>query len=267
VRRLLTGVNWRAFAALLLTGLLGVVAVLPYTMELVGSGIFGQAAAADIPMPLVLTLALLQNGILLALTIFIGLVLSERVGLRMPLIGAWTTGTRASVAQAVVLLPALLAGAAVGATLVAIDALVFLRHLPPPMQRLFAMPLWKRLLAGVLYGGITEELLMRLFLMSLVAWLCGRWWKTPGGLPSSGAFWIAIVLVAVLFGLGHLPATSAVTPLTTTLVLRSLILNGIAGTAFGYLYWKRGLEAAMIGHMSAHLVLQIPGFIILTRML
>jgi membrane protease YdiL (CAAX protease family) len=164
-------------------------------------------------------------------------------------------------------LPALLVGAVVGATLVAIEALVFLQHLTLPMQRLFAMPLWKRLLAGVLYGGITEELLMRLFLMSLVAWLCGRWWKTPGGLPSSGAFWIAIVLVAVLFGLGHLPATSAVTPLTTTLVLRSLILNGIAGTAFGYLYWRHGLEAAMIGHMSAHLVMQIPGVIILTRML
>ena len=47
MRHLLTGVNWRAFAALLLTGLLGVAAVLPYTMELVGSGIFGQAAAPD----------------------------------------------------------------------------------------------------------------------------------------------------------------------------------------------------------------------------
>ena len=74
MRRLLTGVNWRAFAALLLAGLLGVAAVLPYVMELVGSGIFGQAAAPDVPMPLVLTLALLQNGILLAVTILIGLV-------------------------------------------------------------------------------------------------------------------------------------------------------------------------------------------------
>jgi hypothetical protein len=49
--------------------LLGVVAVLPYMMELVGSGIFGQAPAPGIPMPLVFTLALLQNGILLAVTI------------------------------------------------------------------------------------------------------------------------------------------------------------------------------------------------------
>jgi hypothetical protein len=61
--------------------------------------------------------------------------------------------------------------------------------------------------------------------------------------------------------------TSAITPLTTMLVVRALVLNGIAGIIFGYLYWKHGLEAAMIGHMSAHLVMQIPGFIILTRML
>jgi hypothetical protein len=84
VRRLLTGLNWKAFAMLLLAGLLGVVAVLPYMMNLVGSGIFAQGAAPDVPMPLVLTLAL-QNGILLAVTILIGLILSERIGLRMPL--------------------------------------------------------------------------------------------------------------------------------------------------------------------------------------
>lgn len=266
MRRLLAGVNWKAFGVLLAAGLFGVLAIFPYLMELVESSMFAQVPASDLPMPLVLALALLQNGVLLALTILIGLVLSERTGLRMPLIQAWTMGKRASVAQAGVL-PALLAGAAVGATLVATDALVFLRHLPPPMHALFTIPLWKRLLAGVLYGGITEELVMRLFLVSLVAWLCGRWWRTPDGLPTSGAFWIAIVLVAVLFGLGHLPATSVVTPLTTTIVLRALVLNGIAGVAFGYLYWRHGLEAAMIGHMSAHLVMQIPGVVILTRML
>jgi membrane protease YdiL (CAAX protease family) len=99
------------------------------------------------------------------------------------------------------------------------------------MHSLFAIPLWKRLLGAVLYGGITEELLMRLFLMALVAWLVGRWWRTPGGLPASGAFWIAIVLVAVLFGLGHLPATSAITPLTATIVVGALVLNGVAEIA------------------------------------
>jgi hypothetical protein len=32
-------------------------------------------------------------------------------------------------------------------------------------------------------------------------------------------------------------------------------------------YWTHGLEAAMIGYMSAHLVMQIPGVMMLTRML
>jgi hypothetical protein len=164
--------------------------------------------------------------------ILIGMSLSKRVGLRMPLVEASTTGTRASLRQAGVR-PALLAAAAVGVVLVAIEALVFLPYLPEAMHPLFAIPLWKRLLAGVLYGGITEELLMSLFLMSFVAWLCGRLVGTRDGLPTPSAFWMAIVLVAVIFGLGHLPAMSVITPLTPALVVRALVLNGVAGSRSG----------------------------------
>jgi membrane protease YdiL (CAAX protease family) len=217
-------------------------------------------------MALVVTLALVQNGILLAIVIAVGLVLSERIGLRMPLIKAWARGRSAPNPQAVVA-PGVVAGAAVGGVMVALEALFFLRHLPDAMRGLFDIPLWKRLLGGLIYGGITEELLMRLFLLSLVAWLLGRWWKTDAGTPAPGAFWVAIVVVALLFGLGHLPSTAAITPLTTTIVLRALVLNGVAGVAFGYLYWTYGLEAAMAGHMSTHVVLQIPGVILLKSLL
>lgn len=86
-------------------------------------------------------------------------------------------------------------------------------------------------------------------------------------MPTSGAFWTAIILVAVLFGLGHLPTTSAMAPLTQMLVVRAVVLNAIAGIVFGYLYWKRGLEAAMLAHMSAHLVMQIPGVLLLKSIL
>ena len=47
--------------------------------------------------------------------------------------------------------------------------------------------------------------------------------------------------------------------MTPLLAVRALLLNGIAGVAFGYLYWRWGLEAAMLGHMCTHLVLQVPG--------
>ena len=257
--------NRRVFVVLFVAGMLGVVAILPFAVDLIASMPVDKTAS-DMPMPLVVTLALVQNGILLAVAIGTGLVLSERIGLRMPLINAWATGQHSPKLTPVVM-PGVLLGAAAGVVLVGLEALFFLRHLPAGMLSIFEIPLWKRLLSGVLYGGITEELLMRLFLLSLVAWTLGRWWKAPTGIPAPGAFWAAIIVVAVLFGLGHLPATAVVTPLTSALVVRALVLNGVAGVAFGYLYWRHGLEAAMAGHMSAHVVLQIPGVILLKTLL
>jgi membrane protease YdiL (CAAX protease family) len=40
-------------------------------------------------------------------------------------------------------------------------------------------------------------------------------------------------------------------------ILRAVLLNGLGGIVFGYLYWKRGLEAAMIAHFSADIVLHV----------
>jgi membrane protease YdiL (CAAX protease family) len=258
-------IDWKIFAVLFAAGLLGVVAVLPYVFDLLGAVPAFQTQTAEMPLPLVVGLALLQNGILLAAAIVFGMILSRRVGLGMPLIRAWAT--REPLPNATPIVRAgLLVGAAAGAVLIATDAIFFLQHVPAG-KALFEIPLWKRLAAGVVYGGITEELLMRLFLMSLAAWLIGKWWKAADGMPAPGAFWAAIIVVALVFGLGHLPVTSVLAPLTSTLVLRALLLNGIAGVAFGYLYWRHGLEAAMLGHMSAHLVMQGPGTALLTRML
>jgi len=53
-------------------------------------------------------------------------------------------------------------------------------------------------------------------------------------------------------------ATSAITPLTPTFVVRALVLNGIAEVTFGHVYRKHRLEAAMTGHMSAHVVGRFP---------
>ncbi|HLO15594.1 MAG TPA: CPBP family intramembrane glutamic endopeptidase, partial [Anaerolineales bacterium] len=115
---------------------------------------------------------------------------------------------------------------------------------------------WKGFLASF-YGGIAEEILVRLFVMSFFVW-SGRFIsKTSEGKPTAIVMWIANVLAAVLFGLGHLPATALQVPLTTLVVTRAVVLNGLLGIAFGWLYWKRGLEAAMISHFSADLVLHV----------
>jgi membrane protease YdiL (CAAX protease family) len=35
------------------------------------------------------------------------------------------------------------------------------------------------------------------------------------------------------------------------------VLNSLAGLVFGWLYWRRGLKAAMVAHFSADLVLHV----------
>ncbi|HRI49762.1 MAG TPA: CPBP family glutamic-type intramembrane protease [Pseudomonadota bacterium] len=66
-----------------------------------------------------------------------------------------------------------------------------------------------------------------------------------------------ILLAALIFGAGHLPAAAALLPITPLFLARTLVLNGLVGTVCGWLFWRRGLEAAMIAHLSADLVLHV----------
>src|SRR6185312_1275696 len=107
------------------------------------------------------------------------------------------------------------------------------------------LPVWKRFLA-CFYGGGYEELFTRLFLLSVIAWLMNRSWRRPKPQLSNTAFWLANILTALLFGLGHLPSASLFMPITAIVVMAALSLNGVAGIAFGYLFRTRGLEAAIV---------------------
>src|SRR6185436_14797926 len=105
------------------------------------------------------------------------------------------------------------------------------------------------------YGGIAEEIITRLFLMSLLAWLIAKLQR-----GATGATYVAaLLLAAALFAAGHLPAAAQITPLTAPVVVRVLALNGLAGVPFGILFWKRGLEHSMVAHFCADLVLHVLG--------
>ncbi len=96
---------------------------------------------------------------------------------------------------------------------------------------------------------------MRLFLLSALAWLFSKVSHTKNGMPTRAALWSATLITACVFGLGHLPATALSTALTLLVVVRALVLNGIVGMLSGYFYWKRGLEAAILSHFTADVVL------------
>ncbi len=249
--------DWREFLILWAAGVVGVAAIFPYTLSLQG---LWQAQLPPWPAYLTPLIALqfAQNALLVAVAVALGLLLARRGGLGAPLLEARLGGEAVGRRLRALLLPSVLVGVVAAVLVIALDLLLFARLIPGAggLLSVAAPPAWQGLLASF-YGGITEELLMRLFLMSLLAWLVGLVWRVAPRRPAPGAFWAANVATAILFGLGHLPATAALTPLTPLVVVRAIVLNGIAGVGFGYLYWKKGLESAMLAHFSADIVLHV----------
>lgn len=111
------------------------------------------------------------------------------------------------------------------------------------------------LLIGVLYGGVVEEVMFRWFAMSLFAVGLSR--LVAGQASSTSRGWImptAAFGAAVLFAASHLPALAmAGAPVAIGAVVRTLVLNGIAGVVFGWLFARRDLVAAMLAHGGCHL--------------
>lgn len=110
-------------------------------------------------------------------------------------------------------------------------------------------------IASVLYGGIIEELMLRLFMMSLIALIIWKlFFRKQEAVPEKVLI-IANVAAALLFAAGHLPATYALLGELTPLVLfRCFLLNGGFGLLFGWLYRKYGIQYAILSHAMLHIV-------------
>lgn len=257
-----TIINWKVFWILWVAAILATLLLLPYALEVQSSAI--DLTKLGLPLPVILTIQIVQNGILFAIAIFAGLFFAERVGLGTPILDSAARGE--SVADKVRLILPISIILGIVSTLIVLGLEFF--YFQPAMMRelgdtVKALNLqtsqpaaWKGFLASF-YGGIAEEILLRLFVMSFFVWLGRFLSKTSDGKPTSLVFWSANILAAVLFGLGHLPTMSLLVPLTPLVIARTILLNGLIGVVCGWLYWKRGLEAAMISHFSADIVLHV----------
>jgi hypothetical protein len=251
--------SWPEFAILCGAALLGIVCVTPYTLELSRDVLKKALERMHQPMWVLVLLQSAQGFVLIGVATGLGLLIAQHIGLGAPLLEGLLAGRSVTTQAQTVIAPALIFGTASAAFLLLLEVTVFWPRLPQAMRTTVPIPaLWKRFLA-CFYGGIDEELLCRLFLLSLLAWLIGFAWHVPDGKPTLGALWLANILAAVIFGLSHLPTTATLAKLTPLLIARAILLNGIVGVVFGYLFWQYGLEAAMLAHFAADLVLHVIG--------
>jgi Type II CAAX prenyl endopeptidase Rce1-like len=204
------------------------------------------------PLWVLMLLQALQLTVLLAISILIGIGCAYRVGLRSHLIDYWVLHTPKIPYSVIEMKWSLGVGAAAAIILLLLD-----RSMQPVLPEALRAanntePSGLNLLTAMFYGGITEEILMRWGLMSLLVWIAWKGLEQGVTLPSQGIYQGAIVLAALVFGLLHLPATAAIVSLTPVVIIRALLLNGIVGIAFGWLFWQYSLEAAMLAHVSFH---------------
>jgi len=242
-------INWKLFFLLLIGGVLGTLAVLPFALTLQADLI----KELPITLPVFVILQIVQTTILLAITTFIGLTLSKKVGFKIPILEAIIDKNPVSDLLIRTIRTSVKFGIIAGILIIAFDKL-FSLFIEPITS--IAPPIWQAAIAS-LYGGITEELLMRLFLMTLITWITFKFWKSEKGEPTGYGVWFAITVAAIIFGIGHLPATAALTTITPIIIARAILLNGVGGVIFGWLYWKKGLESAMIAHFTTDIVILV----------
>ena len=102
--------------------------------------------------------------------------------------------------------------------------------------------------------SVLEEVMLRLFWMSLVAFLLWKLFAKNEEKPTVAILMIANVVAAILFAAGHLPATLMMIGSSPMVLIRCFLLNGGFGLLFGYLYRKHGLRYAMLAHGGCHIV-------------
>lgn len=231
---------------LFILGFMGILSILTMTIPLPADV---EAILNEKFSPIQIKLLLLVNPtILLVIAITVGLLFYEKVKLTVPIIEKLTGNKNSNCNLGSILLYGI-AGGIIAGILITLISSLFSRILPKEFLEI-AENIKPSLAARFLYGGFTEELMMRFGLMTLFVLLFNKIIKDYKPI----SYWLGIIVAAFIFAAGHLPiAFQAVENPSILLIIYILIGNSVGGIIFGRLYWKKGLESAFIAHIFTHI--------------
>ena len=221
-----------------------------YQLDMLDPAMLSEAIAQLGSKGAIVAIAAVQTVIYALVCGFFGHILAGKLGLMKPL-----RITKKS-------LVATLTVSLIAGIIFSLDPWIFGKYLPDMTgvggNGLSAV----RFFTSILYGGIIEELMLRLFVMSLIALIMWKvFFRKCESVPAC-ALIIANIASAMLFAAGHLPATIALFgDLTPMILVRCFLLNGGFGIIFGVLYTKYGIQYAMISHAALHIISQFIWYI------
>ena len=139
-----------------------------------------------------------------------------------------------------------------GAAFILLDCLFFSNFSEVIKNSYAVKPTIEYIIASITYGAVIEEVMLRLFFMSLIAWIIQKISKKDA--VNDKIIIISNILAAILFAAGHLPATIMTIGITPMILIRCFVMNGAFGLMFGRLYRKYGIHYAILAHGGVHIV-------------
>lgn len=253
---------WRTFLFLTAAGTLTGPLIIPYLL--------GLQAISPLPQPpesmslgkLVLG-TLVQNLVILAPAAGLGLLVARRIGLGAPYLESWLDGgPRPAEPWSSIVRPAIFWATVTALIAFAIDAIF--RHgfgveFPAPEIHARIDVAWWRSGLASFWAPFAEEIVDRLFLLSLVAWVGMKLFRVrDDGRGRSIALWVAILATALFFGWYHIDNERFFAATVPQIVaLRTVLIILPVGLAFGWLYIRRGLEAVILSHFVIDVIVHV----------
>lgn len=220
----------KKFYFLWISSVLGAAAVLPYASSQVSIALTNSLVLGT----------LIQATLLYAVLVFFGVKTAGKLDFQI-------------VPQQKYILTSILAGLGIGLALKLLDQLIFKHYANVLLKATPDTELWHGILASF-YGAINEEVLLRLFAVSLVSMCLQKITK----FSKQKVAIISIIICALIFAFGHLPMLYKIIDIPNACdILRVMVLNSLAGIVFGLLYFRYGLFSAMLSHFMADLVIHV----------
>ena len=236
--------NWKFLLLVLIGGLVGGYCIGLYSYDSLSPELLKQLEEQNASKELIAVSSMIQYGLIYGLVLaIIGIFLAKKINL-------WNKFRYDKKAVIITAIFSVISALC----LYPLDKLVFGSFNSWVFEQYMTKPSIAKIVGGLLVGGIIEEVMMRLFFMSLIVFIIKKIvYKNKKDIPVK-VYIIANIIAALLFAAGHIPSTMTMTTLTPLILFRCFLFNGMLGFCFGYLYRKYNIGYAMISHGLAHLL-------------
>lgn len=249
---------WKSFAAFIGIYLISLGLHYPGMLEQarVYLEIFGESLSTTAHQ-FVLT-SLIQPLLLGIIAIYFGHRYAEKVNLRSLLMEKIESRPPANKYTLKNSIPFIVSAAIIVALFELSFDFIFQNWLPEIFQPQFTIPSIAQAMSSLFYSGVAQEILLRWGVMTAIIYVL----STQGKRITEMHYYIGIVFTAVLYAFSQYNGIFEFVDISFVLILRILLLSGLAGILFGWLYRNFHFEAAVLSHVLANTIIILANILI-----